>query len=73
MNRRERLARIVESYGGTWGDQWAFHRNTVLSRRGIDAFSDEILAEIVYEMVSSHKRQQRYNREARERRAKAAS
>ena len=71
MTRRERLLRIIENFGGTRNHIVHFHLKAVIARMGLDALTDEAIEALTHEIVSSHRRQQRYNRENRARIAKA--
>ena len=64
MTRRQRHQRIVESFGR---DRARYHLADVLARHGLALLSDEGLAVLTRSIVTSHKRQQRFNREHRAR------
>lgn len=64
MTRRDRHVRILENFGS---DRVRYHRDTIMARLGLSAFTDEAIDAIARHTVSSHRRQQRYNRENRER------
>ena len=66
MNRRDRHIRILENFGR---DAVRFHRDSVIAKLGLAAFSDAALEAIARDTVSSYRRQQRYNREWRAKRA----
>lgn len=68
MTRRERLDRIIENFGGIYGNTGRFHLQTILARRGLAALTDEATEALAWEIVNSHKRQQRWNREYRAKR-----
>ena len=72
MTRRERHIRIIESHGLD-SQSGRYHFQQLLSRRKLGALTDAAVEELARDLVDGHKRQQRYNREARERRAKVAS
>lgn len=62
MTRRERHLRIIESFGR---DREGYHTAKVLARHGTDVLTDEGVEKVAQSLVSGHKLQQRYNREAR--------
>lgn len=66
MTRRERHLRIIESFGR---DCERYHLANVLARHGLSILTDEGVEKLTQAIVSGHKRQQRYNRENRARRA----
>lgn len=66
MTRRERHLRIIESFGR---DRERYHLADVLARHGLSLLTDEGIEKLTQSIVRSHKLQQRYNREARARRA----
>lgn len=70
MTRRERHVRIIESHGDSSSARYEFAR--LVSLRHLTALNDEAVEGLARALIESHKRQQRYNREARERRAKCA-
>lgn len=62
MTRRERHLRIVESFGR---DRERYHLADVIARHGLTVLTDKGVEKLAHSIVSSHKLQQRYNREAR--------
>jgi hypothetical protein len=68
MTRRERLIRIIESWG-PYSHTYRFERDRVLARMGYAAFVDEALTAMAAGMVDGKRRQARYNAEAKARRA----
>jgi hypothetical protein len=74
MTRRERHIRIIESwssYSGEFrgGHTVRFHVDQILARRKFDALKDEAIEELARDLISSSKRQKKYNEEARKLRA----
>lgn len=67
MTRRQRHERIIENFGGLTGRVGRFHLQGVMARLGVAALTDAAAETLTAEIVSSHRRQQRYNREHRER------
>lgn len=72
MTRRERHERIIENFGGMTGTAGRFHLQGILARLGLAALTDDAIEKLTSEIVSSRKRQQRYNREHRERLKRSA-
>lgn len=68
MTRRERLIRIIESWGPD-SHTYRFQRDRVIARMGYAAFTDESVEAIAAGMVEGQRRQARYNAEAKARRA----
>jgi len=66
MTRRERHQHIIESFGR---DRERYHLAEVLARHGLSVLTDEGIELLTRSIVTSHRRQQRYNREARARRS----
>ena len=66
MNRRQRHARIIDNFGR---DRERYHLADVLARHGRAILTDEGIELLARSIVTSHRRQQRYNREHRARRA----
>lgn len=66
MTRRQRHLRIIENFGR---DCERYHLAEVLARHGLSILTDEGVEKLTRSIVTSHKRQQRYNRENRARRA----
>lgn len=66
MNRRERHQRIIESFGR---DRERYHLAEVLARHGLSILTNEGIELLTRSIVTSHRRQQRYNRENRARRS----
>ena len=62
MNRRERMIRIIE--GLPWSDHG---RAKMLSKLGLEAFTDEAIEEWAQQSASAWKRHQRLCRENRTR------
>lgn len=62
MTRRERHLRIIENFGR---DRARRHLEQVIARHGLAALTDEGVEKVAKSLVSGHKLQQRYNREAR--------
>ena len=62
MTRRERLLRIIDSFGR---DRERYHLAQVLAKHGLSILTDEGVEILTRSIVTSHKRQQRYNREYR--------
>lgn len=73
MTRRERHERIIDNFGGMTGNSGRFHLQGVLVRLGLAALTDEAIEKLTSEIVSGHKRQQRYNREYRDRLKRSAA
>jgi hypothetical protein len=65
MTRRQRHARIIDSFGR---DRERYHLAEVLARHGRALLTDEGLEMLARSIVTGHKRQQRFNRENRARR-----
>lgn len=63
MTRRERHLRILESFGM---DRVRGGLRSISTDRLIALLSDEGIEQLTRTIVSDHRRQQRYNREARE-------
>jgi len=66
MTRRQRHLRIIEDFGR---DRMRYHLAEVLARHGLALLTNDGVETLVRAIVTSHKTQQRYNREARARRA----
>lgn len=66
MTRRQRHLRIIENFGR---DRERYHLAEVLARQGLSILNDEGVEKLALSIVSSHRRQQRYNRESRARRS----
>jgi hypothetical protein len=66
MTRRQRHFRIIESFGR---DRERYHLADVIARHGLSILTDEGIQKLTQSIVSSHKLQQRYNRENRARRS----
>ena len=64
MNRRQRHARIIDNFGR---DRERYHLADVLARHGRTILTDEGLELLARSIVTSHRRQQHYNREHRAR------
>ncbi len=62
MTKRERHLRIIDNFGR---DRERYHLADVLARHGLSVLNDEGVEKVAQSIVSSHKRQQRYNREKR--------
>lgn len=62
MTRRERHQRIIENFGR---ERERYHLAEVLARHGLSVLTDGGVEKLALSIVSSHKRQQRYNRENR--------
>lgn len=60
MTRRERLIRIIESWG-PYSHTFRFERDRVISRMGYSAFSDEAIEAMAAGMVDGKRRQAKYN------------
>lgn len=65
MTRRQRHLRIIESFGR---DRERYHLAEILTRHGLSILTDEGAELLARSIVTSHRRQQRYNRENRARR-----
>ncbi len=65
MERRERHLRILENFGS---ERTRFHREQIVARLGMSAFTDEAVEAIARHLLHSHRQQQRFNREWREKR-----
>lgn len=68
MTRRERLIRIIESWGPD-SHTYRYERDRVLGRMGYAAFTDEALTAMAAGMVEGKKRQARYNADFKARQA----
>ena len=66
MTRRQRHQRIIESFGR---DRERYHLANVLARHGLSILTDEGIELLTRSIVTSHRREQRYNRENRARRS----
>jgi hypothetical protein len=66
MTRRQRHLRIIEDFGR---DRMRYHLAEVLARHGLALLTDEGIETLTRSIVTSHKTQQRYNRENRARRS----
>lgn len=66
MTRRQRHLRIIESFGR---DRMRYHLAEVMARHGLDILTDGGVEILTRSIVTSHKTQQRYNRENRARRS----
>lgn len=60
MTRRERMIRIVESWG-PYSHTFRFERDTVIAHMGYAAFTDEALEAMAAGMVAGKRRQAKYN------------
>jgi hypothetical protein len=67
MTRRERHLRIIENFGQ---DRARYHLSVMLARHGLSLLNDEGVEKVARSLVTGHKTQQRYNREARALRAR---
>ena len=65
MTRRERHLRIIADFGR---DRARYHLAEVLARHGLSLLTDEGVEILTRSIVTSHRLQQRYNRENRARR-----
>jgi hypothetical protein len=65
MTRRQRHLNILENFGR---DRTRYYLAEVLARHGLSILTDDGIEKVTRAMVTSHKTQQRYNREARARR-----
>jgi hypothetical protein len=62
VTRRERHLRIIENFGR---DRERYHLAQVIARHGLTVLTDAGVEKVARSLVSGHKLQQRYNREAR--------
>lgn len=60
MTRRERLIRIIESWG-PYSHTYRYERDRVIGRMGYAAFTDEAIEALAAGMVDGKRRQAKYN------------
>ena len=66
MTRRERQLRIIGSWGCLGSDSYLrFHFDSLISRRGLAALTDEAIRELATDLVRSRARQEKMNAENR--------
>jgi hypothetical protein len=68
MTRRERMVRIIESWG-PYSHTYRFEHDRVIARMGYSAFSDEAIEAMASGMVDGRRRQAKYNAANKARRA----
>lgn len=68
MTRRERLIRIIESWG-PYSNTYLFERASVIGRMGYAALTDEAVEAIAAGMVAGKRRQAKWNAEHKARKA----
>lgn len=68
MTRRERMIRIIESWG-PYSSYVSNHERAMLAKLGLSAYTDEAIDALAYSLVYGRKLQQKLNRENRARRA----